>query len=133
MDLEAKSNFCAITKTNLFEDADSKNGFVCGLDIYCGKNATLCAKSAPVRDPTCTQTTKTIVGLLDLVQLLSRAYLYLNNFYNSYELQLELYSRDTYTLGTLQKNCKGNSKAIVNVNLKKGEAVYRRNGVPEML
>ena len=40
MDLEAKSNFCAITKTNLFEDADSKKGFVCGLDIYCGKNAT---------------------------------------------------------------------------------------------
>ena len=59
--------------------------------------------------------------------------MYLNNFYNSYELQLELYSRDTYTVGILQKNCKGNSKAIVNVNLKKGEAVYRRNGVPEML
>ena len=57
---------------------------------------------------------------------------YLNNFYNSYELQLELYSRDAYTVGILQKNCKGNSKAIVNVNLKKGEAVYRRNGVPEM-
>ena len=30
--------------------------------------------------------------------------------------------------GTLRKNRKGNPKALVNAKLKKGEAVYRRNG-----
>ena len=84
--------------------ADSKNGFVCGLDIYCGKNATLCAKNTLVTDPKCTQT-KTVVGLLDSVQLLDKGYIvYLDNFYNSFELQSELLSRDTYIVGTLRKN-----------------------------
>ena len=54
--------------------------------------------------------------------------MYLDNFYNSFELQSELLSRDTYTAGTLRKNRKGNSKAVVNAVLKKGEAVYRRKG-----
>ena len=111
----------------LFEVTDSKNGFVCGLDIYFGKNATLCAKNAPVTDPKCAQTTKTVVGLLDSVQLLDKCHIvYLDNFYNSFELQSKLLSRDTYTVGTLRKNRKGNSKAVVNAVLKKGEAVYRR-------
>ena len=59
----------------LFEVADSKNGYVCGFDIYCGKNETSCANNAQVMDPDCTQTTRTVVGLLDSVQLLERAIL----------------------------------------------------------
>ena len=75
----------------LFEVADAKNGFVCGFDVYCGKNETSCAKNATVLDPQCTQTTKTVVGLLDSVQLLDKGhFVYLDNFYNSYELNLEL-------------------------------------------
>ena len=54
--------------------------------------------------------------------------MYLDNFYNSYLLNLELYARDTYVAGTLRSNRKGNSKAVVTAKLKKGEAVYRRNG-----
>ena len=89
----------------------------------------MCAKNAPVTDPKCTQTTKTVVGLLDSVQLLDKGHIvYLDNFYNSFELQSELLSRDTYTVGTLRNNQKGNSKAVVNAVLKKGEAVYRRKG-----
>ena len=89
----------------------------------------MCAKNAPVTDPKCTQTTKTVVGLLDSVQLLDKGHIvYLDNFYNSFELQSALLSRDTYTAGTLRKNQKGNSKAVVNAVLKKGEAVYRRKG-----
>ena len=102
---------------------------MCGLDIYCEKNATLCAKNAPVTGPKCTQTTKTVVGLLDSVQLFEKGHIvYLDNFYNSFKLQSELLSRDTYTVGTLRKNRNGNSKAVVNAVLKKGEAVYRRKG-----
>ena len=49
----------------LFEVADSKNRYVCGFDIYCGKNKTSCANNAQVMDPDCTQTTRTVIGLLD--------------------------------------------------------------------
>ena len=95
--------------------ADSKNRYVCGFDIYCGKNETSCANNAQVMDPDCTQTTRTVIGLLDSVQLLGKGHIvYLANFYNSYQLNLELYARD--------------SKAVVTAKLKKGEAVYRRNG-----
>ena len=112
----------------LFEVADSKNGYVCGFDIYCGKNETSCANNAQLMDPYCTQTTRTVIGLLDSVQLLGKGHIeYLDNFYNSYQLNLELYARDTFVCGMLRSNRKGNSKAVVMAKLKKGEAVYRRN------
>ena len=113
----------------LFEVADSKNGYVCGFDIYCGKNETSCANNAQVMDPDCTQTTRTVIILLDSVQLIGKGHImYLDNFYNSYQLNLELYARDTFVCGMLRSNRKGNSKAVVMAKLKKGEAVYRRNG-----
>ena len=113
----------------LLEVADSKNGYVCGFDIYCGKNETSCANNAQVMDPDGTQTTRTVIGLLDSVQLLEKGHIvYLDNFYNSYQLNLELYARDTFVCGTLRSNRKGNSKAVVTAKLKKGEAIYRRNG-----
>ena len=109
--------------------AVSKNGYVCGFDIYCGKNETSCANNAQVMDPECSQTTRTVIDLLDSVQLSGKGHIvYLDNFYNSYQLQLELYARDTYVCGTLRSNRKGNSKAVVTAMLKKIEAVYRRNG-----
>ena len=113
----------------IFEVADALNGFVCGFDVYRGKNQVSCANDAKVLDPECTQTTRTVVGLLDSLQLLERGhFVYLDNYYNSYQLNLELLGHYTFVGGTLRKNCKGNSKAVVNAKLKKGEAVYRRNG-----
>ena len=113
----------------LFEVAVSKNGYVCGFDINCGKNETTSANNAQVMDPDCTQTTRTVIGLLDSVQLLRKGHIvYLDNFYNSYKLNLELYARDTFVCGTLRSNRKGNSKAVVTAKLKKGEALYRWNG-----
>ena len=102
-----------------FEVADSKNGYVCGLDIYCGKNETSCTNNAQVIDPDCTQTTRTVIGLLDSVQLLGKGHIvYLDNFYNSYQLNLQLYARDTFVCGMLRSNRKGNSKAVVTAKLK---------------
>ena len=113
----------------IFEVTDAENAFVCGFDVYCGKNDTCCANNANVFDPECTKTTRTVVGLLDSVQLLDKGhFVYLDNWYNSWELNLELLSRYTYVSGTLRKNRRGNPKAVVKANLKKGEAVYRRNG-----
>ena len=54
--------------------------------------------------------------------------MFLDNFYNSYQLNLELYARDTFVCGMPRSNWKGNSKAVVTAKLKKGEAVYKRNG-----
>ena len=65
--------------------------------MYCGKNETSCANNANVLDPECTQTTRTVIGLLDTVQLLDKGhFVYLDNFYNSYQLNLELLSRYTF-------------------------------------
>ena len=104
-------------------------GLFVDLDVYCGKNQVSCANDAKVCDKDCTQTTKTVVGLLDSLQLLEKGhFVYLDNYYNSYELNSELLGRYTFVCGTVRKNRKGNSKAVVNAKLKKGESVYRRNG-----
>ena len=105
----------------IFEVADALNGFVCGFDVYCGKNQVSCANDANVLDPQCTQTTRTVVGLLGSLQLLERGhFVYLDNYYNSYELNLEFLGCYTFVCGMLRKNCKGNSKTVVNAKLKKG-------------
>ena len=66
-----------------------------------------------------TQTTKTVVGLLDSLQLLEKGhFVYLDHYYNSYELNSELLGRYTFVCGTIRKNRKGNSKAVVNAKLK---------------
>ena len=111
----------------LFEVADAENGFVCGFDVYCGKNETSCANNSNVLDPECTQTTRTVIGLLDNVQLLDKGhFVYLDNFYNSYQLNLELLSRYTFVCGTLRKNRKGNPKAVVNAKMKKGGRLFTK-------
>ena len=112
----------------IFEVADALNGFICGFDVYCGKNQVFCANDAKVLDPECTQTTRTVVGLLDSLLLERGHFVYLDNYYNSYQLNLELLGCYTFVCSTLCKNRKGNSKAVVNAKLKKGEAAYRRNG-----
>ena len=109
--------------------ADAENRFVCRFDVYCGKDETSYANNATVLDKECIKTTRTVVGLLDSIQLLDKGHLvYLDNFYNSYQLNLELLSKYTFLCCTLRKNRKGNPKAVVNAKLKKGEVVYRRNG-----
>ena len=48
----------------IFEVSDARTGYVVGLDIYTGKNSTECVKIVKTLDPGCTQTTKTVVGLM---------------------------------------------------------------------
>ena len=89
--------------------ADASNGFVCGFDVYCGKDQISCANNATVIDAhDCTKTTRTVVGLLDSIKLLDKGhFVYFDNFYNSYQLNLELLGRYTFSAGTLRKNRKG--------------------------
>ena len=112
-----------------YEVCEVQTGYICAFDIFGGKGKTICAENAPVLDPNCTTTTKVVLGLLDSVQLLDKGFfIYLDNFYNSYELQMELHSRNTYCCGTLRRKRRGNSKAVELARLKKGECCFRRNG-----
>ena len=71
----------------IFEVSDARTGYVVGLDIYTGKNSTECAKIAKTLDRDCTQTTKTVVGLMQKCNLLGKGhYVYLDNYYCTPEL-----------------------------------------------
>ena len=97
----------------IFEVADALNGYVCGFDVYCGKNETSCANDANVFDPECTKTTRTVIGLLDSVQLLDKGhFVYVDNWYNSYELSLELLGCYSFICGTLQKTAEVTLKLL---------------------
>ncbi|GBP19513.1 PiggyBac transposable element-derived protein 4 [Eumeta japonica] len=50
---------------------------------------------------------------------------YMDNFYNSYDLTQNLLEKKTYCMGTLRKNLNENLKEIVNAKLKKGENISR--------
>ena len=104
----------------LFEVVDALNGFICGFDVYFGKDQTSRANNATILDAECTQTTKTVVGLLDSIQLLDKGhFVYLDNFYNSYQLNLDILACYTFVAGPLRHNWKGNPKAVSDAKLKK--------------
>lgn len=56
--------------------------------------------------------------------------LYMDNYYNSYELASQLLSRSTYCTGTIRVDRKSNPKNVKEAKLKKGETIARySNGV----
>lgn len=112
-----------------FEVSDAQTGYCLGIEIYCGKGKTRCANNAPVLDPGCTETTKVVVGLLNKCRLLDRGHhVYMDNYYSSPELFLELHARETFACGTARKNRKNMPLAVTTAKLKKGDCVFRRNG-----
>ena len=54
--------------------------------------------------------------------------LYVDNFYNSVALAEYLIKKNTYIIGTLKENRKGNPKELLKKKLKKGEAAFKRKG-----
>lgn len=56
--------------------------------------------------------------------------LYMDNYYNSYDLACTLLSRNTYCTGTLRVNRKNNPVDVKQAHLKKGETIARHaNGI----
>ena len=105
----------------IFEVSDVRTGYVVGLDIYTGKNSTEYAKIAKTLDPDCTQTTKTVVGLIQKCNLLGKGhYVYLDNYYCSSELFLELHYLETFACGTVRGGRKHLPKAVTKLK-KKGD------------
>ena len=77
-------------------------------------------------NPSCSITTKTVMGLLDSRNLLDmHRHVLFDNWFNSVELLLEMLARDMYGVGTVRTNRKGLPKAVVgkHVRLKKGETM----------
>ena len=114
----------------MFEVSDSKTGYVVGFDVYTGKNKTDCYKTAKTLDPKCTPTTKVVVGLLQSCNLVGKGHhVYLDNYYSSPELFLELHYLETFCCGTVRSQRKNLPLAVTKVKLKnKGDCVFRRNG-----
>ena len=114
----------------MFEVSDSKTGYVIGFDVYTGKKRTDCYKRAQTLDPKCTDTTKTVVGLLQSCNLVDKGHhVYMDNYYGSPELFSELHYLETLCCGTVRGLRKNLPKAVTKAKLKdKGECVFRRNG-----
>ena len=88
----------------LFEVSDARTGYVVAFDIYTGKNKTNCALNADVLDPDSTQTTKVVVGLMQKGNLLGKGHhVYMDNYYSSPDLFLELFAEECCAGGTCQK------------------------------
>ena len=91
----------------MFEVSDSKTGYVVGFDVYRGKTRTDSYKTAKALDPKCTPTTKTVVGLLQSCNLVGKGHhVYLNKYYSSPELFLELHYLETFCCGTVHSQRK---------------------------
>ena len=114
----------------LFQVSESSSGYICGFNVYCGKNDRFCcSRSAQSLDRDCTKTTKIVLGLMLTTGLLDKGHhVYMDNYYTSPELMDELYLRSTYGCGTVRKNRKGLPLAVSSAELKKGEGLFRRNG-----
>ena len=115
----------------LFQVSESETGYICGYDIYCGKqNRFSCIRNARTLDNDCTKTTKVVMGLLERTNLLDNGHhVYMDNYYTSPELFEEMYYRNTYGCGTVRKNRRGLPRAVSEPKFKeKGQMVFRRNG-----
>ena len=114
----------------LFEVSDAKTGYVVAFEVYCGKNGTRIVRDANVLDPECTVTTKTVMGLLKKGNLLEKGHhVYMDNYYSSPELFLELHFKETFACSTCRSNRKNMPESVTKAKLKKkGECVFRRNG-----
>ena len=112
-----------------FQICEASTGYICGFDIYCGKGKTKSVLNARVLDKDSTVTTKVVMGLLEMTNVLDKGhFIYLDNYYTSYDLLQELAYRQTWAAGTVHKKRKHNLKAVENANLKQNETVCRRNG-----
>ena len=110
----------------LFQICEAKSGYICAFDIYTGKDQTRCTQTAQVLDPSCTTTSKLVVGLMDSVHLLDKGHcMYMDNFYTSPELYEELPFHSTYACGTVCPNRKGLPKAVTTAKLKKNRNCFQ--------
>ena len=113
----------------LFMVSEHKPGYMPRFSIYTGQVANALVNESAVSSRECTTTTKTIMGLLQRMQLIDTyRSVYFDNWFNSPQLWDEMYQCKTLGAGTVRLNHQGLPKAVVQRKLKKGETVYSRKG-----
>ena len=108
----------------LFQICEAKSGYICAIDIYTGKDQTRCMQTAQILDPSCTTTTKLVVGAYGFSTPFGQRALHVHGqlLYKSRTLWGTFF-HSTYAYGTVCQNKKGLPKAVTTAKLKKTEAV----------
>ena len=107
----------------LFMVSEQQTGYMSAFLIYTGSECNELVQRNVTMDPSCSITTKTVMGLLDSGNLLDmHRCVWFDNWFNSVELLLEMLVRDTCDAGTVRTNGKDLPKAVVGKQekLKKG-------------
>ena len=103
----------------------------CGFSVHTGKSLDeiLQGHRQLNPDPDYSKTTKTVVGLLNKLDLLDcKRHVYFDNWYIGPELLEELAYRLTWACGTIRKNRKNLPEVVVNAKLKLEKNSFRRKG-----
>ena len=80
----------------LFMVFEHKNGYMAGFSVYTGQVANELITENAVSSEECTTTTKTIMGLLQRIQLLdNHSSVYFDNWFNLPQLLDEMYQHKT--------------------------------------
>ena len=117
----------------LYQISEAKSGYVICFRVYTGKGS--CHTDDCSIDPFVNVTTKTVLTLMEDGELLEKGHhLYMDNFYTSPELLLELLDRETPACGTLRTNRKMLPKSIMGSKcpLPEGGSAFRRLPVTEI-
>ena len=113
----------------LYQVCESSSGYCVTFDVYDGTAGVAVYSAQAGTNQTMGQTTKVVVGLLVKANLLDKGHIiYLDNYYNSPDLAMELDRHDTYICGTVRVNRQGMPRAFPQVKLDKNEAIFRRKG-----
>ncbi|KAJ6639382.1 PiggyBac transposable element-derived protein 4, partial [Pseudolycoriella hygida] len=107
-----------------FYELTTNDGYVLNLTIYQGKDQENNTNSGGESGGK----TEKIVQTLIKPYLNQGHNLFMDNFYNSFNLSTYLLSKQTHVTGTLRSNRKHNPKDVIQAKLKKGEIIWRRNG-----
>ena len=117
----------------LFKLCESSSGYIIDFDVYDGHTAACDYVDILSEEPGTyddfTTVSKIVLGSLTRAGLLNKGHVvYMDNYYSSPELYLELDYFDTYACGTVRKNRKELPKLLPAVKLRQGEGIFRRKG-----
>ena len=97
----------------LFMASEKQTGNMLTFSVYTGSECNELVQCNAVLDQSSSITTKTVMGLLESGNLLNiHRHVWLDNWFNSVELLLEMLSRDTYGAGTVRTNREDLPKAV---------------------
>ena len=94
--------------------SEQQTGYMSAFSIYTGSECNKPVQRNATMDPSCSITTKTVMGCLDSGNLLDvHRCVWFDNWFNYVELLLEMLARDMYGVGTVRTNRKDLPKAVV--------------------